>query len=89
MGIEWTFCPPSGAGAGVTEPPDLATAKGDTPAGRAWTMFVYLQNDEGGDIERIIQVTFLAGVGLLVLLGFCGSNEKAAAEAKAPCCLRR
>lgn len=70
MGIEWTSCSLGGAAAGATGPPDLADSKRDHPAGCAWTMFVCLQNGEGGDAKRIIQVTFSTAVGLFALLIF-------------------
>lgn len=57
----------------------LLTAKGNTPAGCAWTMSVCLQNSKGRDAERIIQVTFLIGVGLFTLF-FLWTQLRAAAE---------
>lgn len=46
----------------------LLTAKGNISAGCAWTMFLCLQNGEGGDAERIFRVTFLIGVGLFLCI---------------------
>lgn len=57
----------------------LLTAKGNTPAGCAWTMSVCLQNSKGRDAKRIIQVTFLIGVGLCFIF-LLDTAERAAAE---------
>lgn len=68
-----------------TEPSDLADSKGNTPAGCAWTMFICLQSGEGGNPERIVQVTFLIRVGLVFVRIFfppLDADERAAAEAE-------
>lgn len=75
------FCSLDGAVAGGSELQILLTAKGNTPAGCAWTISVCLQSSKGRDAERIIQVTFLIGVRLFAFFFFpLDAAERAAAE---------
>lgn len=76
MGIEWTSCPLDELWQEAPSLQILLTAKGHTPVGCAWTMFVCPSEWRRRAPERIIQVTFFIGVGLFVLLDFFGSRRE-------------